>query len=134
MTIAIGATVAHAVGLLGRLTGMDRDRAAYPIILMVIASYYVLFALMSESSEAAIAEAAVATVCAAAAVLGYLFSLWIVAAALAAHGIFDLVHPHLLAESGAPAWWPGFCLGVDVVLAAILAALIMTGRINARDT
>ena len=42
----------------------------------------------------------------------------LLAAGLALHGLWDLVRPGLLPESDAvPAWWPAFCLGVDVLLA-----------------
>ena len=37
------------VALFARFVGFDRDRAFYPTVLMVIASYYVLFAAMSDS-------------------------------------------------------------------------------------
>lgn len=42
--VLIGIALAPAIVLLGRLTGLDRDRALYPVTLIVIAAYYVLFA------------------------------------------------------------------------------------------
>jgi hypothetical protein len=47
--------------------------------------------------------------------------LWIVAVALASHGIFDAVHGFLVENPGVPAWWPAFCLSFDVGAGAYLA-------------
>ena len=46
MEILIGALLALGVGGLSTLVGFDRDRAFYPVVLVVIASYYGLFAMM----------------------------------------------------------------------------------------
>ena len=51
-------------------------------------------------------------------------SLWHVAAALAAHGIFDVFHGRLATNRGMPAWWPAFCMAYDVVAGAYLAVLL----------
>jgi hypothetical protein len=40
--------------------GVDRDRALHPAVLVVIASYYVLVAVMGGSSHALVIEGAVA--------------------------------------------------------------------------
>jgi len=50
---------------------------------------------------------------------------------LAAHGIFDLVHPHLYANPGVPAWWPWFCLAYDLAAAAYLAWLLTSKKLRA---
>ncbi|MEL6300084.1 MAG: hypothetical protein AAFR75_00110 [Pseudomonadota bacterium] len=132
--VAIGVILAVSVGLLGRLTGMDRDRAAYPVILIIIAFYYVLFAAISESQPSFIKELAIATIFSVFALTGFLYSLWFVVLGLAAHGLFDVFHPHFLAGTGAPSWWPGFCLGIDLVLAAILGWLLHSGQIETNPT
>jgi hypothetical protein len=53
----VGAMLALAVGGSSTAVGLDRDRAFYPTILIVIASYYALFAVMGESTHALIVEA-----------------------------------------------------------------------------
>ena len=65
------------------------------------------------------------------AVTGFRWSLWVVAAALAAHGIFDLTHAAIISNPGVPNWWPDFCLAFDVTAAAYLAWLLKSGRIRA---
>jgi hypothetical protein len=37
-------------------TGLDRDRAWYPAVTLVIASYYALFAVMGASTQALVLE------------------------------------------------------------------------------
>jgi hypothetical protein len=57
----MGAILALAVGGMAGGVGFDRDRAFYPAITAVVASYYVLFAVLGGSGRALFAEAAVAT-------------------------------------------------------------------------
>ena len=44
------------VAVFARLVGLDRDRAFYPTVLIVIASTYVLFAVMGGSMHALMIE------------------------------------------------------------------------------
>ena len=104
--------------------GFDRDRAFYPIVMIVIASYYVLFAAMTDSVQTVLLESSVMTLFAIAAVVGFKSSTWIVVAALTGHGVFDALHGHVLENSGVPAWWPAFCLAYDLGAAGSLAWLI----------
>jgi len=57
--------------------------------------------------------------------------LWIVAVALAAHGLFDAIHGQVIANPGVPGFWPAFCASYDVVAAIYLAWLLKSGRIRA---
>lgn len=124
MAYLVGALLALAVGSLGTLVGLDRDRAFYPTIMVVIASYYVLFAVMGGSTHALLTEAAVAAVFLAVTLVGFKYSLWLVVAALASHGILDVFHGQFIANPGVPVWWPAFCLGYDGVAAGYLAFLL----------
>jgi hypothetical protein len=110
---------------LGSLVGLDRDRAFYPTIMVVIAAYYVLFAVMGGSIQALVIDAAVATVFLVVSLVGFKYSLWLVVGALASHGILDLFHGQLIANPGVPVWWPAFCLTYDVVAAGYLAFLLL---------
>jgi hypothetical protein len=123
----IGLVLALAVSLYARVTRLDRDRALYPVVLVVIASYYVLFAVMGGSDRVIIIESLVAGGFAVAATVGFRRSLWLVAAALGAHGVLDLFHARVVANPGVPAWWPGFCLAYDVTAAAWLTGLLLRG-------
>jgi hypothetical protein len=108
--------------------GFDRDRAFYPTVMIVIASYYVLFAAMSGSVQTVFVESIVMTGFAIAAVVGFKSSTWIVVGALAGHGVFDAVHGQIIENTGMPAWWPAWCFAYDVGAAACLAWLIKRGH------
>jgi hypothetical protein len=128
MGYAIGILVALGVAVVGRWTGFDRDRAFYPTVVVVVASYYVLFAAMSGSGRALVVESVVMTVFVLVAVLGFKFSSWLVAAALAAHGLFDQLHPLVVENPGVPEWWPAFCMTFDVGAAGLLALVLVSAR------
>ena len=122
MPALIGVLLALGVALSARVIGFDRDRSFYPTVLIVIASYYVLFAVMGPADLTA--EIAGFLFFAAAAAVGFRTNLWIVAGALAVHGLFDFFHDSWLANPAVPRWWPGFCLGFDLAAAASLAVLL----------
>ena len=115
--------VALALGVCGSaaLAGFSRERGFYPLMVIVIAGYYILFALQAASMPALWSEIAALLVFALLAIAGYKKSAWIVVAALALHGIFDAVHASVIANPGVPLWWPPFCLTFDVTMAAVLA-------------
>ena len=130
MPAVVGAVLAGIVAALARLVGFDRDRAFYPTVLMVVASYYVLFAVMGGSPRAVMAESVVMAGFVVLAVVGFKGTLWVVVGGLAAHGVFDAVHAHAIANAGVPPWWPAFCLTYDVGAAAVLA--LLSGRLRFR--
>ena len=121
MPSVVGMVVAGGVAWFARAAGFDRDRAFYPAVTIVVASYYVLFAAMSGSVHAVLAESIPMVVFATAAGAGFRSSTWIVVGALAGHGVFDPLRGEFLANSAVPAWWPAFCLAYDLGAAAILA-------------
>jgi hypothetical protein len=127
----IGALLAVAVSLFASAVGLDRDRAFYPVVMIVIASLYALFAVMGDSTQALVLESLAGAVFITVAVAGFRSSLWLVVVALAAHGIFDLGHGALIANPGVPRFWPEFCLAYDVTAAAYLAWLLKRQRIRA---
>jgi hypothetical protein len=128
MEYAAGVILATTIGLFASLIGFDKERSFYPTVLIVIAMYYLLFAAMAKSTDALVAEALPVLLFAAAAALGFRGTPWIVVAALALHGVFDLIHHTVITNPGVPAWWPGFCLAYDLTAAAYLALLLVVRR------
>lgn len=124
MSILIGALLALAVGVLATWTGLDRGRSFYPTVMMVVASYYVLFAVMGGHGASLLTECAVMGAFVVASITGFKKTLWLVVAALTTHGVLDLVHPHFISNPGVPLWWPGFCSAYDLVAAFYLAATL----------
>ena len=131
MAFIVGASLALAVGLFATSVGLDRDRAFYPTVTIVIGSLYALFAAMGAPTHVLLLESLVGAVFIAAAVLGFKSSLWVIVVALVAHGLFDLVHGGVITNPGVPSWWPQFCLTYDVVAAGYLSLLLARGRIRA---
>jgi len=130
----VGAVLAISIGVSATFVGLDRDRAFYPTVMIVIASYYALFAVMGGSAHALAIESIVIVAFLGASIVGFRTSLWLVVAALAGHGLFDFIHGHLIVNPGVPAWWPSFCLSYDVVAAAYLAWLLSRSRVRATAT
>ena len=124
MALLVGVLLAISVGVFATGLKLDRDRAFYPVVMIVIASLYALFAVMGASTHTLVLESLVGAVFITVAASGFRWSLWAVVAALAAHGIF-------IANAGVPVWWPSFCLAYDVTAAAYLAWLLKSGRIRA---
>lgn len=131
MSFLMGAFLALVVGVFARRMSFDRDRSFYPTVLIVVASYYVLFAVMGGSMQSLLAECVAMIPFLAASMAGFKKTQWLVVVGLAAHGVFDLVHPHLLTNPGVPTWWPSFCLAYDVVAAGYFATVLM-GQTPAR--
>jgi hypothetical protein len=129
VALGIGLILPLVIGVLATLSGLDRDRAFYPVVMIVIALLYVLYAAIGASTEALLVDGAIALVFIAVAVAGFRTSLWLAAVALAAHGVMDLFHASLVLNPGVPIWWPEFCGAYDVVAAGYLGWLITTGRI-----
>jgi hypothetical protein len=132
VALTIGICLALVVGVLATTIRLDRDRAFYPAVTFAVASYYALFAVMGASTHTLVLESLAGAVFVLSAAYGFRSSLWVVVAALAGHGIFDLVHDFAIPNPGVPAWWPAFCLAYDVAAAAYLAWLLRSGRVHAR--
>ena len=133
MEYAIGVVLALVVSYFARVTGLDRDRAFYATVAIVVALYYVLFAVMSGSEHALVVETIVMTAFVAVAVVGFKFNLWLVVAALAGHGVFDVLHNRVVTNPGVPEWWPAFCLTYDIAAAGFLAWLLTRSNLAARQ-
>jgi len=129
LPFVVGIAASAGVAVFARIVGLDRDRAFYPTVMIVIALYYVLFAVMTGSIQTVLAESVVMVMFAAAAVAGFKSTPWIVVVALAGHGVFDAVHGALIENAGVPAWWPAWCLAYDVGAAAGLAWLLRHGHL-----
>lgn len=110
------------------MAGFDRDRSFYPTVLIVIALFYILFAVMGGSPSALIAEMIPVTLFVALAIAGFKINAWLVVGGLAAHGVFDFFHSRLITNPGVPLWWPSLCLAYDIALAVLLAMMLRGER------
>ncbi len=134
MEFIVGVFLALAVGLFATIVGLDRDRAFYPTVMIVIALLYGLFAVIGGSFQVLALESLAIVAFVAVAVAGFKRSLWLVVWALAGHGLYDLVHDQLIANPGVPSFWPDFCLAYDLAAAAYLASLLSRSKVPAVAT
>ncbi len=125
MEYVIGTILALAIAGVAQLVGFDRDRSFYPTLLIVIAAYYVLFAVMSGAQQALVVELAVAAGLFGVAIVGFRKTMGAMVAGLLAHGLFDYGHQAVIANAAVPGWWPGFCLAMDTTLGLWLTGLLM---------
>src|SRR5437764_7021137 len=79
MEYLIGVILTLAVAAFAFVVGFDRERAFYPTVLIVIASYYALFAVMGASTRTLIIESIMAGVFVLFAVLGFKGNYWLLA-------------------------------------------------------
>jgi hypothetical protein len=114
--VVVGILLAVGVAVLGKFTRFDQDRSFYSTVLVIVASYYVLFAVLGGSGHSLIKELVAAVAFSIVAIVGALYLPTLVGIGIAAHGLFDLVHDGLIENSGVPTWWPVFCASIDVML------------------
>ena len=98
MEYVAGVLLAFAVLVCAGAVGFDRDRSFYPVVLIVIASYYDLFAVMGGSTQALLGEVAATAPCVMLSAIGFRLNLWLVVAGMVCHGIFDFVHGGLIRD------------------------------------
>jgi hypothetical protein len=114
--VVVGSLLAVGVAALAKFTRFDQDRSFYSTVLIIIASYYVLFAVLGGSGHALVWELVIAVGFSAVAITGALFLPTLVGTGIVAHGLFDIVHDVFIENSGVPTWWPSFCASIDVSL------------------
>ncbi|MDP1767580.1 MAG: hypothetical protein Q8L74_02115 [Nitrospirota bacterium] len=126
--VLVGMLTAVAVAVLAKSMRFDQDRSFYPTVLVVIAAYYILFAVMGGSGQALAWELVAAVAFSVVAIMGALHMPVLVGVGIVAHGLFDLVHHMMIENAGVPDWWPGFCGSLDVVLGLWVIGLSRSGR------
>lgn len=124
----VGFFLAIVVAAFARFVGLDRDRAFYPTVMIVIAALYGLFAVIGGRPGELTFEWIMMVGFIVLSILGFKVTLWFVVAALFGHGVFDFFHARLIANPGVPAWWPAFCGTYDVTASLVLAWLLRRGQ------
>jgi hypothetical protein len=119
----VGTLLAVAVAALGRVRRFDRDRSLYSTILFVIASCYMLFAIMGDSTGALVGETVIAIL--------FFSDVCVRRAAVSAADRNWHCRPWTLRPDPpwhyprilVSLWWPGFCMRVDLVLGLWVSGL-----------
>ena len=125
MEYLVGILLSLGTIVFAAVIGLARERSFFTTVAFVVATYYVLFAVMGASRRTLLIEIAIAGGFILFATLGFKGSLWLVAAALIGHGVFDFVRSGLIANPGVPHWWPGFCMAFDVIFGGWLVLQLL---------
>ncbi|MBZ5489422.1 MAG: hypothetical protein LAO76_00645 [Acidobacteriia bacterium] len=128
MEYLVGILLSLGTIVLAAVIGFARERSFYSTVLIVVATYYILFAIMGASGRTLVIEIAIAGGFILFALLGFKGNFWLVAVALMGHGIFDFLRPSVIANPGVPHWWPGFCTAFDVIFGGWLALQLLQRR------
>nr|WP_136252409.1 DUF6010 family protein [Ningiella ruwaisensis] len=128
ISIFIGLVLSLLIIVFAKLTRFEQDLSFYPTLLIVIASYYVLFSVIAGHSI--LLEAFIALAFFGIAILGAYKSLVIVGLGIVVHGAYDIIHAVYLNNSVSPSWWPAFCATVDIVLGSWVIYSCKKGRLQ----
>ncbi len=123
-SVAIGLALGVSTILLHTLLSEEQGLELTSLLMVLIASVYYGFALMSHHTKAKIIEIIVASAFVSMGIFGLWISPWILVIGLFLHGLWDIIHhhsPQSLAE--VPAWYIPFCATYDWIIAGYLAYL-----------
>ena len=126
LPLLVGVGLGGVTVVLMALGGVMNQRGTWATTMVAIASFYVVFAIQTGDTLEIVVHTGLAAGFVALAIIGARTSAWLLAAALLAHGIFD-VSAGLVIANPAPGWWGPFCLGIDVVLAIALGWMLWRG-------
>ncbi len=98
----------------------------YALGLVLIAAVYVGFAVADGRPRVVVVECVVAALFVLLAAVGVVGPGWLLVVGFLGHGLKDLWQHRTRFVTGTR-WWPPFCLVVDVVVAAVIAALVVAG-------
>lgn len=115
----VGVAFAGFAAAFLRLTGMERDRAAAPVILIAVATFWPVFAVEEGGAAEIALHGAVASSFLALALVAHRVASALAGAGLIAHGVFD-ASAALLSDAPGPPWWAPFCSAFDGVLGGYL--------------
>jgi hypothetical protein len=114
LEVFIGVVLSLFLIISAKFMRFDRDVSFYPSILIFIAIFYILFAVMAGHSI--VREIGIAAIFILLALYGAYKSLFVVGLAIALHGVYDILHIVQFTETVAPTWWAPFCATVDFVV------------------
>ncbi|WP_051235499.1 DUF6010 family protein [Marinimicrobium agarilyticum] len=117
LSLISGVVLALGFAALARLVRLDQKRLFAPVLLVVVAVFYVGFALANGSSLIIIQELTAAFLFLILALVGGAFYIPIAIFGLLLHGVFDVFHNNFVSNPDVPTWWPAFCAGFDVTVA-----------------
>ncbi|TRD15401.1 hypothetical protein [Palleronia caenipelagi] len=123
LIILVGAALGVGTLWFATKLGMTGERSFFPVVLISIASFYIVFAFETADPGTILLNIGFAALFVLAASWGYRHGLILCAAGLGGHAVFDMVY-HATSHSPAPDWWASVCLSFDAIYAIWLVALL----------
>lgn len=120
MTYLIGVFVGLTIGGLMNRQSLFVQRRVYPLLLIVIAVFYVLFGFVANVPEVFVTELRIAFAFFMLALVGFNYMAHLLMFGFVGHAVYDLMHDHVVLNAAVPVWWPEFCAAVDIVLAVFV--------------
>lgn len=114
----IGAVLAAFSGFVLSRAGLFHRSGVIGLIVIAVAGFWPIFAVAAQDDGQLMIHLAIFAAFGATALASHRIGLAGLALVLLAHGVLDGVL-HTTHHPG-PDWWPAFCAGYDVVLAAII--------------
>jgi hypothetical protein len=104
------------------LLGLPRTHSleVLAVLLTLIASVYLGFAILDGQLRNIIIEVTVALTFIIVALLGLWVSPYFLLAGYVGHGVWDMVHSQTLVQTKVPAWYKPFCMVYDWMIAAFI--------------
>lgn len=96
------------------------------IVMTVILSIYIGFALKDQNTKLLMLQVVVAAFFLSLTLLGLWASSWFLVASFILHGFWDLLHDYKVIKTKVMPWYPDFCIVVDWLLGAWLAIELLT--------
>ena len=128
LPILIGIFSCVIMILVARQLGPKREMRIYAVGLVVAALIYVGFAIAGDATLSwLVLESGGLVLFTLIALYGLRVSAWALVQGWAAHAVWDVLLHQVMEVGFVPKWYPGFCLGFDLLLAAYIA-LRLRGR------
>lgn len=126
--ILIGALCCLVFILVARQAGLKREAIIYAVALVVAASIYGGFAALAGALTWLAIEVGGLVLFSLVSLLGLRTSMWFLVLGWAAHTVWDVFLHKVVNVGFVPEWYPGMCLGFDLVLAGYIGMCVRGGR------
>lgn len=117
LSFVSGGLMGLLIAALARAVKLDQHRFFAPVVLIIVAAFYVGFALLGGVSQIIMKELAAAFLFLILAIAGGAFYIPIAIFGLLLHGVFDVFHNAYVMNPHVPSWWPALCAGFDIAVA-----------------
>jgi len=92
----------------------------YPLLLILIAVFYVIFGFVADAPEVLVTELRVAFAFVMFGLVGFNYMASLIPVGYVGHALYLLTHDQAVIDAAIPAWWPECFAALDIVLAVFV--------------